>query len=242
MSDTLHESGMGPAEPIVSHHFEKRDQQNEASFIGMWLFLAQEAMFFGGLFVAYAVYRFKFPEAWWAGSSNLNYYIGAGNTIVLLVSSLTMALTVWATQVGKRGIQLWSFFLTMVLGTAFLVVKYFEWRIKWRDGLIPGIKWHPDIEHFSHSLNGVVVDFGHVEMFYRLYFIMTGMHALHMVIGVAVGAVYFIGMFQRRFGPNKYLSIEFFGFYWHFVDIVWVFLFPMMYLVSHPAFPAGGGH
>jgi cytochrome c oxidase subunit 3 len=129
----------------------------------------------------------------------------------------------------------------MVLGVTFLVVKYFEWHQKWVDGLIPGIHWQPDWEAYTHHLHGVVVDPGHVQMFYRLYFIMTGMHALHMIIGVVVGSCYFVAMLKRRYGPNKYLPVEFFGFYWHFVDIVWVFLFPMMYLVSHPAFP-GGGH
>lgn len=217
---------MGPEKPIVSDHFVDREQQNETSFIGMWLFLAQEAMFFGGLFAAYAVYRYKYPEVWEAGSAQLNVTIGAGNTIVLLLSSVTMAMCVWSTQVGRWRDQIIYLCSTIALGTVFLVVKYFEYKEKWDHGLVPAFNWNPDPSHMDVPLDPVKG-----ELFFSLYFIMTGMHAFHMIIGFAIGAVYIVLCLRKKFGPNMYLPVEFFGFYWHFVDIVWVFLFPMLYLV-----------
>lgn len=230
MSDTaIAPVTMGPAKPIVSGHYVTREQQNETAFIGMWLFLVQEIMFFGGLFVAYGVYRYKYPITWFESSAHLNYPIGTFNTVVLLLSSVTMACTVYATQTGKRQMQLWNLFGTLVLGTTFLVVKYFEYEEKWIHGLVPGLNWNPDPLGFT--------DPSRAQLYFILYFIMTGMHAFHMVIGITLGGIYWWLCFKREYGPNKYLPIELFGFYWHFVDIVWVFLFPMLYLISSP----GGG-
>lgn len=217
---------MGPEKPIVSDHFVSREQQNEASHIGMWLFLAQEAMFFGGLFAAYAVYRYKFPEVWEQGSAQLNVTFGAGNTIVLLLSSVTMAMCVYSTQVGKWKAQIGYLAATIALGMIFLGVKWVEYSEKWAHGLVPHFNWHPDPAHMD-----VPIDPVKGELFFSLYFIMTGMHAFHMIIGFAIGAVYFVLCLRKTFGPNMYLPVEYFGFYWHFVDIVWVFLFPMLYLI-----------
>ena len=227
MSDTAaHPVTMGPPKPIVSGQYETREQQTETAFIGMWLFLIQEIMFFGGLFVAYSVYRHKFPVTWFESSAHLNYWMGGTNTVVLLLSSVTMATTVYATQTGKRGMQLANLSATMALGTTFLVIKYFEYAEKWRHGLIPQLSWHPDPLGFT--------DPSHAQLFFILYFIMSGMHAFHMIIGVSVGLIFLYYCWKREYGPNKYLPVEMFGFYWHFVDIVWVFLFPMLYLVSAP--------
>ena len=221
------DAGMGPAEPIVSGHYVDRDQQNETAFIGMWLFLAQEVMFFGGLFVAYAVYRYMYPITWFEGSNHLDIWLGSFNTIVLLASSLTMAMTVHSTQVGKWKHQVVYLASTLGLGVIFLIVKAFEYHAKWVDGLVPGLNWDPDPAAWS--------DPARIQLFYVLYFIMTGMHAFHMIIGFGVGAVFFYLCFvKKEYGPKKYLPIEFFGFYWHFVDNVWVFLFPMLYLISSP--------
>ena len=218
---------MGPAEPIVSDHFVSREQQNEASHIGMWLFLAQEAMFFGGLFVAYAVYRYKFPEVWEQGSAQLDFRIGTFNTVVLLLSSVTMAMCVRSTMIGKWKAQIAYLAATMALGFAFLFIKYFEYAAKWNHGLVPSFNWDPELQsHLEHPIDPVKG-----ELFFSLYFIMTGMHAFHMVIGFAMGAVFFVLCLKKKFGPNMYLPIEYFGLYWHFVDIVWVFLFPMLYLI-----------
>lgn len=212
---------MGPKEPIVSDHFVDREQQNEASHIGMWLFLAQEAMFFGGLFCAYAYYRYRYPEVFQECSEHLDITIGTFNTVVLLLSSVTMAMCVWATQVGKWKEQLIYLASTMALGVLFLGVKAVEYTAKWNHGLVPSFNWHP--ENFDDPVRA--------ELFFSLYFIMTGMHAFHMVIGFGIGAVFFYLCLKRKFGPNMYLPVEYFGLYWHFVDIVWVFLFPMLYLV-----------
>jgi cytochrome c oxidase subunit 3 len=218
---------MGPKEPIVSDHFVNREQQNETSHIGMWLFLAQEAMFFGGLFVAYAVYRYKFPEVWEQGSAQLDFRIGTFNTVVLLLSSVTMAMCVRSTMIGKWKEQIGYLCATMALGMAFLGIKYFEYKAKWDHGLVPSFNWDLEAQsHLEHAIDPVKG-----ELFFSLYFIMTGMHAFHMVIGFAIGAVFLVLCLKKKFGPNMYLPIEYFGLYWHFVDIVWVFLFPMLYLI-----------
>ncbi len=218
--------GMGPAEPIISHHYRTREQQDETAFIGMWLFLAQEIMFFGGLFVAYAVYRYMYPITWYEGSAHLNFPLGTFNTVVLLASSLTMAMCVYSTQVGKWKQQVTYLISTVLLGIVFLGVKVIEYADKYNHGLMPGINWNPD--------PGTFTDPARTQLFYVMYFIMTGMHAFHMIIGFGIGSVFIYLCLKKEYGPNKYLPIEFFGFYWHFVDIVWVFLFPMLYLISSP--------
>ena len=228
MSDAAaHPITMGPAKPILSGQYETKEQQNETAFIGMWLFLIQEIMFFGGLFVAYAVYRFKYPITWYESSAHLNYWMGGTNTVILLLSSVTMASTVYATQSGKRAMQLWNMAGTLVLGTAFLVIKYFEYKEKYDHGLWPGWHWDPAPQSFTDPIRA--------QLFFILYFVMSGMHAFHMIIGITIGGIFWWLCFKREYGPNKYLPVEMFGFYWHFVDIVWVFLFPMLYLVSTPA-------
>ena len=217
---------VGPTEPIVWGHFEAIEQQEEANVFGMWIFLAQEIMFFGGLFAAYAVYRFKYPDAWHQGSLELNITLGALNTTVLLASSLTMAMCIWAAQRSKLRLQIGLLVATLFLGCVFLFIKWvFEWPVKYDHGLIPGPWWNPDVAHFT-------ADLGNLQLFYVMYFIMTGMHALHMVIGVGIGIWLLINSINKTYGENRYLPLEFFGFYWHFVDVVWVFLFPLFYLVS----------
>ena len=218
---------MGPAEPVIPHHFETKPQHNECNILGMWLFLAQEIMFFGGLFTAYAVYRFKYPEAWKAGSEALNVTIGTTNTVFLLISSLTMALSVYFAQTDQFKKLLISFTATMGFGTLFLGVKVVEYKEKFDFGLIPGPWWNPD----SHHVDLTIDDPSKIQLFFVMYFIMTGMHAFHMIIGLGIAAVMWIMALKRKFGPNKYMPVEMFGFYWHFVDIVWVFLFPMIYLI-----------
>ena len=147
---------MGPKEPIVSDHFVNREQQNETSHIGMWLFLAQEAMFFGGLFVAYAVYRYKFPEVWEQGSAQLDFRIGTFNTVVLLLSSVTMAMCVRSTMIGKWKEQIGYLCATMALGMAFLGIKYFEYKAKWDHGLVPSFNWDLEAQsHLEHAIDPV---------------------------------------------------------------------------------------
>jgi len=196
---------VGPAEPIVWGHFEEIEQQEEANTLGMWLFLAQEIMFFGGLFAAYAVYRFKYPMAWHLGSGELDIFFGATNTSVLLASSVTMAMCVWATQRSRIKEQIFYLCATLFLGCVFLFIKwYFEWPVKYEHGLIPGPWWNPDAAHFPG------VDIGNLQLFYVMYFIMTSMHALHMVIGIGIGLWLLVMSLRGTYGENRFLPIEFF--------------------------------
>ncbi len=215
----------GPAEPILHEQFESVEQQEEANTLGMWLFLAQEIMFFGGLFAAYGVYRLKYHIGWVQGSHQLNIGLGALNTTILLLSSLTMAMAVYHTQRSQKTQQVLCLTATLLLGGLFLFVKFaFEWTVKYDHGMIPGIAWHPGPTLFTYPQDS--------QMFFVVYFIMTGMHALHIVIGILVGAWFTVMSYRGAYGKHRFLPIEFFGFYWHFVDVVWVFLFPLFYLVS----------
>lgn len=207
--------------PYVAHHFDDAEQQHDASTLGMWLFLVQEVMFFGGLFLAYVVYRTAYPEAFHAGSHELDITLGAFNTVVLLTSSLTMALSVHAAQVSKRGMLIVNLFLTLFLGLVFLGVKVIEYAAKFEHHLVPG-------PHFA--FHGP--DATHAQLFFSLYFAMTGLHALHMVIGAGLLMVLIVRAGQGMFNKNYYTPVEMVGLYWHFVDLVWIFLFPLLYLLG----------
>lgn len=205
----------------VAHQFDSAEQQRSAAELGMWLFLITEVLFFGGLFLAYSIYRFMFPEAFVAGSLKLDLWLGAFNTLVLLTSSLTMALAVNAAEEGKQARLLLFLLATMALGATFLGIKAFEYAHKWHEHLIPGA---------TFVLEGV--DRSHAQMFFILYFTMTGLHALHMVIGIAVLAALWLMAAVGRFSAAYNNPIYVAGLYWHFVDIVWIFLYPLLYLVG----------
>jgi len=189
----------------------------------MWAFVAQEAMFFGGLFTAYLIYRFLYPGAWKLGSHELNILLGGINTAVLITSSLTMALAVWCAQTGKRKALAGFLAVTLLLGLAFLVIKYFEYAEKFHHHLVPG-------PHFQFEKSPDSAD--HVQLFFCLYFAMTGMHAIHMIIGIGILCWYIPQAWKGRFTPEYAHPVELFGLYWHFVDIVWIFLFPLLYLLG----------
>ena len=207
--------------PAHQHHFETMQQQLEASTLGMWLFLATEVMFFGGLFLAYMLYRIWYPQAWSEGSLELDIVLGGFNTVVLIGSSLTMAFAVRAAQTGWRKGTINYLWATMLLGLTFLVVKYFEYKAKFDHHLVPG-----------HSFNYPGPYGDQVEIFFSLYFAMTGLHALHMLIGFGILSVILWMAYKNRFSPEWYTPVEMSGLYWHFVDIVWIFLFPLLYLVD----------
>jgi cytochrome c oxidase subunit 3 len=198
------------------------EQQKEAGTLGMWAFLVTEVMFFGGLFMAYILYRSSYPESFASASSHLNWKLGAANTVVLIVSSLTMALAVYYSQVGNRKLLMAMLVLTMILGATFLVVKAFEYYDKYEHHLIPG---------FGFQWDGAGNP-QHVQMFYWIYFAMTGVHALHMIIGLGIMAVILWMANRGRFTPEYHSPVEISGLYWHFVDIVWIFLFPLLYLIG----------
>jgi cytochrome c oxidase subunit III len=206
---------------FLQHQFDTPEQQRESATLGMWLFLVTEIMFFGGFFLAYLVYRVQYQEAFFEASHHLNIVAGGINTAVLITSSLTMALAVWASQVGRRKATVVFMLLTMALGLVFLGIKAYEYHHKFVENLVPGPSFHWPGPHADH-----------VEIFYSLYFGMTGLHALHMVIGVGVLAALLRPAWKGKYTPEYNTPVECFGLYWHFVDIVWIFLFPLLYLIG----------
>ena len=207
--------------PALQHHFQTLAQQQEAATLGMWVFLVTEVMFFGGLLMAYLLYRVWYPEAWSEGSLELDIRLGGFNTVVLIASSLTMALAVRSAQTGAQKPTVRWLIITMVLGVTFLVVKYFEYKHKWDLNHIPGPNFTFEGPHERQ-----------VEIFLSLYFGLTGLHALHMIIGVGLLSVITWMASRGRFSPEWNTPVEVSGLYWHFVDIVWIFLFPLLYLVD----------
>lgn len=202
-------------------HFRDLDQQRETASLGMWVFLMTEVMFFGGLFLAYTVYRWKYHDAFAEASRELDVAKGALNTGVLILSSFTMALAVWASQVRKRNLLCIFLILTMLLGGVFLTVKGFEYAQKFEHHLVPG----PNFDFPGPEAQ-------HAELFFALYFLMTGMHAVHMIIGEGMLLILLIYAWRGRFTGDYHAPIENGGLYWHFVDIVWIFLFPLLYLID----------
>jgi cytochrome c oxidase subunit III len=209
--------------PGFAHQFETVQQQREAGSLGMWLFLMTEILFFGGMFTAYIVYRTLHFESFEAGSHYLLVQFGATNTAVLIVSSLTMALAIRSAQTGEsKNATIAYLVATWILGAMFIGIKlYFEWYHDWVEGLIPGLKWSAEAGHTPG-----------VEQFFCFYFFMTGLHALHMVVGLGILTVLIIMTARKRFSPAYYAPLEISGLYWHFVDIVWIFLFPLLYLIG----------
>jgi cytochrome c oxidase subunit 3 len=214
--------------PALQHHFDNMEQQKESATLGMWLFLVTEIMFFGGLFTAYVVYRHAFPRVFAAASHHLNVTLGGINTGVLICSSLTMALAIWSAQINRRKLIVLFLLLTIALGSTFLIIKGFEYWDKYEHHLIPGFGLHyaPDDAH----LQGIAGQ--QSQIFFSLYFIMTGLHALHMVIGIGLLAFLAVRSWQGRYDSSYYNPLECTGLYWHFVDIVWIFLFPLLYLIG----------
>src|SRR6185436_8339875 len=218
--------------PALQHHFENMEQQREAGTLGMWVFLVTEIMFFGGMFLAYTLYRSQQPAAFASASNHLDITLGAVNTGVLIVSSFTMASAVYFTQVGKRRPQILCLVATLILGVTFLGIKAVEYHDKYEDHLIPGrlIPGRPFDASDVHLLPGAAPQ--NVEMFYWIYFAMTGMHAVHMIIGVGLLSVILFFAARGKYGPEYHNPVEISGLYWHFVDIIWIFLFPLLYLLG----------
>ena len=216
--------------PALLHHFATKEQQKNSASLGMWLFLAQEIMFFGGMFCAYLVYRYKYFGDFGSASQTLNIWYGAINTGVLLCSSLTVVLSVRAAQLNKRKALTGWLVLTILLGLVFLGIKGIEYNEKFENHHVPGpsfayqgtVPSHPDIP----------VDPHHAEIYFSLYFAMTGMHALHMIVGVGLFSMLAWWAWRGNYNSDYYTPIENAGLYWHFVDIVWIYLFPLLYLID----------
>ena len=205
----------------LAHQFDDLAQQREAATLGMWVFLVTEVLFFGGLFLVYSVYRTLYPAAFAAASHELDVMLGSINTVVLITSSLTMALGVRAAQTGQRRLLLLLLIATMVLGATFLGIKTVEYYHKFVEHHVPGPGFVFEAEHARHA-----------QIFFSLYFVMTGLHAIHMIIGLGVIAVMLWWSWRGTITTEYYSPIEISGLYWHFVDIVWIFLFPLLYLIG----------
>jgi len=221
----LHESAADHAHPRrPAHHFDSLEQQHEAASLGMWVFLGTEVLFFGGLFATYSLYRGWYPDAFAASSHEMVVWAGTLNTVVLITSSLTMALAVRAAQLGQRRLLLIFLALTIGLGATFLGVKAFEYYTEFREHHVPGPGFAFEEMYFRQA-----------QIFFSLYFVMTGLHAAHMVIGLGVMTVMFWMSWRGIVTSEYYSPIEISGLYWHFVDIVWIFLFPLLYLIGRHA-------
>src|SRR5262245_27825398 len=212
---------MTEARSSLAHHFDNLEQQHEAGRLGMWIFLITEIMFFCGLFTAYIVYRAAYPGVFAGASHHLDVTLGTINTVVLISSSLTMAMAVYAAQIGKQRMLVANLLFTLVLGLGFLAIKAVEYYDKYAHGLIPGPRFHWEDPNVPQA-----------KLFFGIYFMMTGMHALHMIIGAGMLVVLILMARRGRFSPEYHTPVELSGLYWHFVDIVWIFLFPLLYLIG----------
>jgi cytochrome c oxidase subunit III len=216
--------------PELQHHFSDMEQQRNASSLGMWLFLGTEIMFFGGMFCAYLVYRLNYYNEFAAGSRSLDLTLGTINTAVLICSSLTVALGVRAAQMGKRKLLIILMLLTLVFGFAFLGIKGVEWYAKYTEHHIPGASF--DASDLIRDYPQLHIDQSHEQLYFSLYFALTGLHALHMIIGVGIFTFITIYAWKGKFTPEYHTPVEIAGLYWHFVDIVWIYLFPLLYLID----------
>ena len=205
----------------LSHQFNDLVQQREAAQLGMWLFLVTEVLFFGGLFMAYALYRITYPEAYAECSTLMDWKLGALNTAVLLTSSLTMVLAVVAAEQGRTKALIRWLIVTIGFGAVFLIVKAFEYHHKFAEHLVPGHSFTHELTHRNAS-----------QLFYSLYFAMTGLHAIHMVVGIGILSVIAWMAHKGKFSKTYSNPVEISGLYWHFVDLVWIFLFPFLYLIG----------
>lgn len=206
-----------------AHHFESAEHEYVSGKEGVWLFLTTEILMFGGLFVAYALFKSIYPEMFRAAHTYLDWKLGALNTVVLLTSSLTMALSIHYIQKGENKKAIMNLWITLLCAAGFMVVKYFEYSHKIHVGMVPN-------KFFTFVLPEGTPD--NLAMFFGLYFVMTGLHGIHVLVGM--GLIYWIIHRTKRgdFHPKKYTAVEGVGLYWHLVDLIWIYLFPLLYLVS----------
>ena len=229
-----HDDDRGQWGSWLQHHYQTPVQQFEAAKLGMWLFLAQEVLFFSGLFVAYGVYRFAYPEAFEAGSAQLDRVIGGFNTCVLLISSFTAAMSVRSAQLNERKQTSVYLIITILCAFGFLVIKYFEYSAKFEHGLLPGNHFHPhmaDIHPWIDGATAVTAMPAKTHIFFGIYFCLTGLHGIHVIIGIGVLAWILIRNQRGDFSKDFWTPVDIVALYWHLVDLVWIFLFPLLYLI-----------
>jgi cytochrome c oxidase subunit 3 len=213
-----HEQALFP----LADHFASPEQQVEAGKMGMWLFLATEILLFGGLFVAYTVYNWAHPEIFKEAHKYLDVRLGALNTIVLLFSSLTVVLAIHAIQQNKKKTAIINLLLTLACAFIFLVVKFFEYKSKIQAGLLPGL----------YFTNAELANPDQAHIFFGIYFLMTGLHGIHVVIGIVVLTWILLRTIKGDFSSQYFLPMECAGLYWHLVDVIWIYLFPLLYLIA----------
>lgn len=229
-------------DPYLAHHFEDRAQQDESHSLGLWVFLATEIMFFGGLFLAFTVYHVMFPEAFGLASGRLAVSWGVINTVILLFSSYTMALAVNSAQTGRQKRLVTCLTLTLLCALGFMVIKAIEWTDKYNHNYIPGPNFQFDVHKADagHTLPPETVEAmlakdpyleRHAQMFFVIYFCLTGLHGIHVSIGI--GLIIWILRRARKheFNPRWNTPVEMVGLYWHLVDLIWIYLFPLIYLI-----------
>ena len=214
-------SSVSERSSVLEHHFRDLEQQRDSSTLGMWIFLATEVMFFGVLFAGYTAYRVVYYESFAEGSHHLKLLLGSINTVVLLGSSLTMALAIHAAQLGRSRALVGFLLVTMLLGAAFLGIKALEYYYEFEEHLVPGL-------NFAYSGPNPQ----HVEIFFILYFFMTGLHAFHLTVGIGLVAVIAFLAWRGQYTSEYHTPVELTGLYWHFVDVIWVFLFALLYLID----------
>jgi cytochrome c oxidase subunit III len=212
----------------LAHHFDTPAQQFDAAKLGMWAFLAQELLFFSGLFVAYGVYRSWYPEMFKLASHQLNKEMGAFNTVVLLFSSFTAAMAVRSAQLGKQKATGNFILVTIACALGFLVVKYFEYAHKFHAGLLPGRYFHPHAAHLEHGVTSLPDT---ASSFFSIYFMTTGVHGIHVLVGIGVMIWIWIRNQRGEFSKEFFTPVDIVALYWHLVDLVWIYLFPLLYLV-----------
>lgn len=205
----------------LAHHFTDLEQQSDSAKLGMWLFLLTEILLFGGVFVFYAIYRAWHPEMFMNANEHLDVTLGTINTIVLIVSSLTVALAIRNMQLDQRKECMRNLLITIALAGVFLVIKYFEYSHKIHLGMLPGK---------FYTFEGIEGTNPHI--FFSVYFLLTGIHGLHILIGMSLLTWMFLKVKKGHFSSSYYVPIENVGLYWHLVDLIWIFLFPLLYLIG----------
>lgn len=205
----------------TAHHFESAEAEYKASKMGVWVFLMTEILMFGGLFVGYIIYHQKYPETFHAGAKFLDWKLGTLNTVVLIFSSLTMALSIYYAQINKKKLVLLNLYVTFICGLVFMGVKSIEYAHKFHDGLLPG-------QFFTHASEGVA----NLPIYFSFYFCMTGLHGTHVLIGMGFILWLIVRAHKGHFGPKYYTPLECVGLFWHLIDLIWIYLFPLLYLIG----------
>ncbi len=213
-----------------AHHYDNAEHEYQSSKQGVWLFLCTEILMFGGLFVAYAIFHQMFPETFKVGSKFTDVKYGAVNTVVLLFSSLTMALGIYYVQVREQKKAVIAMAVTILCGFGFMAIKYLEYSHKIHLGLLPGDWYNGNLQAMAAELGGLTVP-ANIGLYFSFYFMMTGLHGIHVLIGMGAIGWVMVRTMKGQFGPGYYTPVEGVGLFWHLVDLVWIYLFPLLYLV-----------